>query len=33
MLYLLQQLAPYVALSFILGLVVGWYSCARYEDE
>ncbi len=33
MLFLFQQLLPYIVLSFVLGLIVGWYSCTRYEDE
>jgi len=30
--YLLMQLLWYVLAAFLIGLFVGWYSCARIED-
>ncbi len=30
--YLFVKLLPYILLAFLIGLVVGWYSCARYDD-
>ncbi len=33
MIYLVQQLVPYIILVFLLGIVVGWCSCARYDQD
>jgi NhaP-type Na+/H+ or K+/H+ antiporter len=30
--YLLMKLLWYVVIAFVVGLFVGWYSCARVED-
>ena len=33
MVYLIEQLLPYILLVFVLGLVVGWYSCAPNRED
>ena len=33
MVYLIEQLLPYLALAFVVGVVVGWYSLERRVDR
>lgn len=33
MVYLIEQLAPYVALVFVIGLVLGWYAGSPRRDD
>lgn len=32
MVYLIQQLLPYLGLAFAIGVVIGWYSLQRRAD-
>ncbi len=31
--YLVTQLVWYVLIAFVVGLIVGWATCSRIEDE